>query len=591
MAETMIMAEFSGGNMSSEQILQPSDSRYRVMEKELKQTLNVNLNCLDKTYPKMASLFRNTIRKSPPSLKIAMLSGKVTSLVLVMGEYQSENMLDPMFKIKSEEEIESYGIKNGTVPLLFGVTSGYDLLMIHGLTETSDPIHRDLRIENPIYVIEIIPERLLLYLLVFDMTSIFNRGKISFFLGALALADFADYLMNPDVRYPDLLIYHGADGRLVKGVRDLIDQCRIGLEKNFVKHMEDIKSYYRSLSANHWRTCFGSNLGRPLRIIGLTSIYTTFLQYATRDLLEGFKELGHKIEILIEHHHTHRLTNHSVYQRVSEFKPDLILILDHFRWESNLGLLEDVPVVTWIQDVLDNIVTDRTDVRLTERDFVFSFSKLWLRDGTFDRPLYRDKKIHFLPVGINTSVYFPDKTQEKEIDCLYVTHLINPTRTLLSHRSMPSAAMGEPRDITIGGLKTDSIVMKKVFRSIINKIDSLTYRQLCEYFIRHDLFHSIGLEAFEKYGIDGSTVPKEFLSGFNSPIHMEVLSMIKALPMIHLFKNGINIKIYGNNWDRYTELKPVLQGPAGNGLELNRLMNKSRICISNSAGTTLHMRA
>ncbi|MBF0590354.1 MAG: glycosyltransferase family 1 protein, partial [Magnetococcales bacterium] len=51
------------------------------------------------------------------------------------------------------------------------------------------------------------------------------------------------------------------------------------------------------------------------------------------------------------------------------------------------------------------------------------------------------------------------------------------------------------------------------------------------------------------------------------------------------------VHAYGNNWDQFPDMKEAAKGSAQNGNMLNNLMNRSKICISNSPGTTLHMRA
>ncbi len=576
--------------MPADQIIQPSDPRYHLLERELKQTLSKNLNGMDKTYPMLAKLLRKKVGEEKFTIKATTSNGKMTSLILRLGNYQSYEMLNPNIQENIEKRMSNLDIRT-TIPLIIGVESGYDYLVLNDFTRITDTISRDLKIERPVYVIEPLLERFLIILFMFDLRPIFEEERFFFFVGEDAILQFANFFRNPDVMFPNIFIYINDEKLMSEKINRLLLKCIDQRKQNLLINIERVQSHYQSLPPSYWQTSYGPNPGRPLRIISLTSRFTTFLQYATRDILEGFQKLGHETKILIEQHNTHRINTLSTFAAFADFKPDMIFLMDHFRWEHDFRFMDQVPVVTWIQDALDNILTDRTDIHLTDRDFVFCFSNLWLRDGTFNRPFYQGKKIHFLPVGINTKFFHPEKEIAREIDVLFVTHLINPIRTLLTFRNPSSNTSKEREIITIEDFKIDHDTMQQVCREIIHNFDTLTYQQLCEYVVRPDLLQILGKNAFEKYGIDGDRVPKSFLSGIESPICMELLTLIKAIPMIHLFKNGINVQIYGRNWDRFTELKPALKGPANNGFELNRLMNKSRICINNSAGTSLHMRA
>ncbi|MEO5328721.1 MAG: glycosyltransferase [Magnetococcus sp. THC-1_WYH] len=576
--------------MPTEYVLSPTDSRYRLLEEKLFQTLGDNLDSLDQNNPGLAKLLRTQKRKTHLNLRVVMVDGKMTSLVLNFGNYQSFEMMDPNIREGIEERVSKMDIEQA-VPLIFGVESGYDLLVLNDFTRVTDSISRDLKVERPVYVVEPIIERFLVILCMFDLRSLFLEGRFFFFVGENSLKDFAEYLLYPNVMLPNVFIYTKNDKNLSTVIRELIEKCVESRKENFLQHIKQVQSYYRSLPESFWAETYHPRSDRPLRILGLTSRFTTFLQYATRDMLDGFRKLGHETKIVIESHSTHRINMFSVFEAFSQFKPDMIFLMDHFRWEHDFRFMDRVPVVTWIQDALENIVTDRTDVALTDRDFVFCFSDLWLKDGTLDCPLYRGKKIHFLPVGINTDVFYPEPDVAKDIDVLFVTHLVNPIRTLLPFRTPSWDLNLQGKKQKIENVELDEVIFKNICSDLIATIDSFSYRQLCHHVVRPDLFQELGRNIFQAHGVPPHLFPPSFLSGMDSPVFMEAFSLVKALPMIHLHEHGIDVHIYGKNWERFAQLGPRLKGSANNGQELNRLMNRSRICINNSAGTSLHMRA
>ena len=109
--------------------------------------------------------------------------------------------------------------------------------------------------------------------------------------------------------------------------------------------------------------------GKPLRILGITSRFTTFLQYSMRDWADSFRSLGHDVQVLIEsadHEQMHPLI---IAAAAASTRPDLILLIDHFRAEC-VGLPQGCPAVMWVQDRLPNIFNASAGARQHQADYV-----------------------------------------------------------------------------------------------------------------------------------------------------------------------------------------------------------------------------
>ena len=119
--------------------------------------------------------------------------------------------------------------------------------------------------------------------------------------------------------------------------------------------LAEVNRDYDALPPDYWHKRYTD--GRPLRILGLTSRFTTYLQYSMRDCQAAFRRLGHEFKLSIEEN-DHDLPS-SAYnaQEVARFKPDLILIIDHLRSEYRESLPTNVPYVCWIQDQLPNLIS------------------------------------------------------------------------------------------------------------------------------------------------------------------------------------------------------------------------------------------
>src|SRR4029450_13855633 len=93
-----------------------------------------------------------------------------------------------------------------------------------------------------------------------------------------------------------------------------------------------LNSTYSAMNASAWSDCFAA-MDRPLRILGITSRYTTFLQYSMRDWLSAFERLGPQTRLGTEQS-DHEITGPVAFaEATADFQPDLVVCIDHFRKE------------------------------------------------------------------------------------------------------------------------------------------------------------------------------------------------------------------------------------------------------------------
>jgi len=121
-------------------------------------------------------------------------------------------------------------------------------------------------------------------------------------------------------------------------------------------------------------------------VLGITSRFTTVLQYSTRDALHAFEELGYTTLLLIEEKDHHCLSPLTIARAVLEHDPALVLLLDHLRYEHPY-LPKNLPLLTWIQDPLPNLLCERAGQSIGALDFVCGhyFDQCTQRYGYPDR--------------------------------------------------------------------------------------------------------------------------------------------------------------------------------------------------------------
>jgi hypothetical protein len=133
------------------------------------------------------------------------------------------------------------------------------------------------------------------------------------------------------------------------------------------------QSHYDSMPPDYWASRYApgncAGVSQPLRVLGITSRFTTVLQYSMRDLKAAFERAGHTFDLLIEPTNADQHTQLAMARAVEESRPDLVFLIDHHRHEYGALFPKSVPYVCWIQDMLPNITTSAAADRMGARDF------------------------------------------------------------------------------------------------------------------------------------------------------------------------------------------------------------------------------
>lgn len=134
-------------------------------------------------------------------------------------------------------------------------------------------------------------------------------------------------------------------------------------------HVVDARQWYASQTTLNWAARFAPDRREPLRVLGLTSRFTTVLQFVMRDLRAAFERKGHRFHTLIEPSDHDLLTPLHIARTVNEFRPDLVIAIDHTRTGQN-GLIPDhVPYVCWAQDALPHLMSPRAGESMNDLEF------------------------------------------------------------------------------------------------------------------------------------------------------------------------------------------------------------------------------
>jgi hypothetical protein len=307
-----------------------------------------------------------------------------------------------------------------------------------------------------------------------------------------------------------------------------------------------------------------------LKILGITSRYTTFLQYSMRDWLAAFERMGHHTKLAIEDS-DHQVPNNLARCRfIADFKPDLILAIDHYRQE--IGSIPDcIPTVMWIQDYLDSIFSAKAGAAQGPRDFCVGFGKLQLSQ----RHGYPRQR--FLPanIGVNTHRFASAELSAEEIrqfgcDVSYVSHASAPADVLLKHQT---DKVGSPQGTRLlndmydrmvahyetGGPALDEPILKQMLNESLGathcKIDEATRSQILTVF--------------------GQSIN-------NAVFRHQALRWLSDL--------GVDLRLYGTGWEKHPQLAKHARGVANNQTQLRTIYQASKINLQITASGAVHQR-
>ena len=307
--------------------------------------------------------------------------------------------------------------------------------------------------------------------------------------------------------------------------------------------------------------------GEPLRILGATSRYTTFLQYSMRDWLAGFDRLGHQTKLLIEEHDHHVPNNLFVAQVCAEFKPDVIIAIDHCR-KTLLGVPDDVPVVMWVQDRLPHIYDTKTGLAQGPRDYVIGYARQELSQR-FNYPASR-----FMPamVGINDQRFVPRALTAGELeryrcDVSFVSHCVTPAAQIIEaelekldkpeSRALVDDLFQQLQGIYDAGgfVSTGDVLMKMINDTLLAR------RMTCDRSAMLDLFaHRVNNALFRHQAVRWAA------------------------------HSGANLHLYGNGWEKHPEFSRFARGVADNQDQLPIIYQASAINLQVTPFGAVHQR-
>lgn len=340
-------------------------------------------------------------------------------------------------------------------------------------------------------------------------------------------------------------------------------KMRQAREEDFYKYKEKVDFYYKenNLIKNNIRN-------KKPRILFLTSRFTTVLQYHTKNCYDVIKDMGLEAEILLEEKDIYRINSTIFYQNLSKLKPDIIFVLDHFRFED-----PDVPneifFITWIQDHLPLILDENTPRKLGSNDIVLNHMTTWNKIQELGYGKYC--KLIDAPVPANEKIYkiYELTKEEKEKYSADISLVCHASETEEFIREFPSE-FGEEN---IQYLVKQILLIYKEHVKNTGKF-LYTSDEFIQYVQQSFGDLGIGKERLMVY------VAQQMFTEFNQRV-------FRTTVVDWIIEAGYtNIKLWGNGWIKNSKYSKYAMGAAENGEVLSKIYQASKINIGNNISTT-----
>lgn len=311
----------------------------------------------------------------------------------------------------------------------------------------------------------------------------------------------------------------------------------------------------------------------PLRVLGVTSRFTTFLQHSMRDWLAAFAADGHETRLAMEEADHENMNSLVVAETCAEFRPDLVLLIDHHRGEVE-GLPERVPCAMWVQDYLPALFSPAAGAAQGPYDFVLGYNRTECTTK-FGYPFER-----FLPamVVVNEDRFAPpeltaDDRRRYGCDVCFVSHASKPAERILAEQT----ARADPR-------------AKVLLTEAFQRLRAVYEQGAC-------LTHPLHLRAVIDQAVAATgLVPtadsrQALLDLFTHRINNALLRH-QALEWAarSVEQTGATMHLYGNGWEAHPTLGRYARGPADNQAELRKIYAAARIHLQATPHGAVHQR-
>ncbi|MDD2236153.1 MAG: hypothetical protein PHG65_02970 [Kiritimatiellae bacterium] len=481
----------------------------------------------------------------------------------------------PLARIQQLVDESAAHLRNYTRPVfLLGLYPGHELLSIFQASEQDATPH----CPQPIWIC--LDSTIIFFGLLnaLDLTPLIASPRVRFFWYEEAEEQVVWLREHPEFPHLFTLISAASESTLNQVMPPFAELIQERDQET--EHLkEDNNRYYDAISDEQLALILRGEAERSPRLMMPTCLWSTFVQYSTRDTCRAFREQGWDVcELKMEA----MLTPFYLAQAIHQFKPDVFLFIDHMRYEAEEIYPRRMLFVTWIQDEMDHMFCRSAGESMTRyaqrgrRDLVIGYGNQQLAT-LYGYPADR---LVMLPVTADTRVFHPvtlSSADQSRYTCelAFMSNTGLPTDRLVEERIVPQV---ESLGISRATVEAIHDRLWKIHR----EGQTQCYRRhflelLCEY----DECRA-ALERLREEGEDERLL-RLFYWKLNDAIYRHVV-------IEWADQAGLDIHLYGHGWSEHPRFARYAHGNVEHGEELNKAYQGARWNLHLNITQGMHQR-
>lgn len=422
---------------------------------------------------------------------------------------------------------------------------------------------------TPLFLLEPDLLRMTGWLASADRAALLRLRRMHLMVGSGAVESLETFLREQDDSpIPQLHFHCHVPAQLVQSVNDAVQRIHTERSTGLARLMEAPEPGVFFTSSATW----ADRLRPGARILGITSRFTSMMQYSMRDLGSALTGMGYEFVQHMERDDDRTHNALSMRRAVERFKPSLIILINHLRYEAQSAYGE-IPILSWIQDPMENLLCPKAGASFGSHDFVFGY----FRDHCVQRYGYPARQFldqWWFPVS--TAMFHdaaPDQDALKRFSCdmAYVGHCHGTPQTCLQaalaqyphRRTLVEAILRDVMDLHRRGEHPSRAGAEELVRAAALRL-------------------GVNLDHAEVDSIAGYAA----LRSFDIVFRHETLTWAAKWAT----RTGRRFRIYGRGWESHPIFSRWAAGPVDHGEPLRLALRCATLSLQTIPSGFIHQR-
>lgn len=349
-------------------------------------------------------------------------------------------------------------------------------------------------------------------------------------------------------------------------------------------HQRNVATY-AGRTAGWWADRFDRALAPgstdPLRVLIVTTRYSTFVRHSSEDLGRALRAAGCRVQVLIEPDDHGTLTSVAYADAIGSHQPDLLVAINYARPHLNAAVQLPLPVLGWVQDALSHLFDARSGAAMGPLDFLAGH----MHHALFKQCGYPASRALHAPVPVCAATFHDAPVSECaqrgrfECDVAYVGHQSEPPQVLRDRFMADGRAAGPgntipaiveavyPHAVRVAEAPVGESVYPQLQRATIDAVCAVARREPDAGTLNH-LMTRITLPLADR------------------AVRHQMLRWAAEIAGAR----GLRLHLYGRGWERVPALAQFARGEVSHGDDLRACYQLAACHLHASISTNLHQR-